>query len=114
VRLSPSVHSSIIATPHSSSPEQTKIEKGVPWHKAYPSPKASASTISPSDLLQWMLDGTIAEKEFVLSDLRRKDHKGGTIKVFLNLPAQSLYPSIHMLYDLFSCSGSETCSLVLL
>lgn len=61
--------------------------------------------LASSELLQWMQNGKIASKDFVLVDLRRNDHDGGTIKGSINLPAQSLYPSISTLYSLFSAAG---------
>jgi len=82
------------------------MEEGVPGHKAYPSPKASASTISPSALLQWMLDGKIAGKDFVLVDPHRNDHESGTVEESLNLPTHAVESVL--------CSGNEACGLVLL
>ena len=50
-------------------------QEEAPWHRAYPSPKTAASVISCSDLLDWVLGGKEAGKEFVLVDLRRNDHE---------------------------------------
>ncbi|CAG8887035.1 unnamed protein product [Penicillium egyptiacum] len=77
----------------------------VPWHAAYPAPRGAASSISREELLQWIRDGKQAGKDFVLVDLRRTDYEGGTIQGSLNLPAQSLYPTIPTLYSLVSNSS---------
>ncbi|KAF2028415.1 hypothetical protein EK21DRAFT_101874 [Setomelanomma holmii] len=59
-----------------------------PWHAAYPAPQAEPIIIN-----------------FVLVDLRRNGHEGGTIRGSINLPAQTLYPTIPTLYALFKDAG---------
>jgi hypothetical protein len=93
-----------------------------PWHAAYPVPRSEAVEISQSELLAMMQDGQEPGKDFILVDLRKNDHavrdktikltnlsdissQGGTIAGSLNLPAQSLYPSIPTLYTLFKAAG---------
>ncbi|KAJ5827191.1 hypothetical protein N7447_003954 [Penicillium robsamsonii] len=76
----------------------------LPWHAAYPAPRSAAPSISREELLQWIKDGKQAGKDFILVDLRRTDYEGGTIQGSLNLPAQSLYPTIPTLYSLVSNS----------
>ncbi|KAF7591035.1 hypothetical protein BBP40_002053 [Aspergillus hancockii] len=76
-----------------------------PWHAAYPAPKNVAPTISRQELLQWIRDGKKAGVDFILVDVRRTDFEGGTIRGSLNLPAQSLYPTIPTLYSLVSSSS---------
>ncbi|KEQ57859.1 uncharacterized protein M437DRAFT_60783, partial [Aureobasidium melanogenum CBS 110374] len=76
-----------------------------PWHAAYPAPKSKAVGISQFDLLVMLEEGKEPGKDFVLVDLRRNDHAGGTIAGSINLPAQSLYPSIPSLYRLFKAAG---------
>jgi arsenical-resistance protein 2 len=64
-----------------------------------------------------------SDRDFVLVDLRRNDYEvmltfiriimhkadflkqGGTIRDAINLPAQSLYPTIPTLYSLFRAAG---------
>ncbi|KAH8195829.1 hypothetical protein TruAng_009999 [Truncatella angustata] len=78
-----------------------------PWHAAYPSPtNASPATITRDEVLEILKgeDGTTCPS-YVLVDLRRTDHEGGTIHGSINLPAQSLYPSIPTLYKLFKTAG---------
>ncbi|KAJ5486052.1 hypothetical protein N7530_000352 [Penicillium desertorum] len=76
----------------------------LPWHAAYPAPRGAAPSISREELVQWIRDGKQAGKDFILVDLRRTDYEGGTIQGSLNLPAQSLYPTIPTLYSLVSNS----------
>ncbi|KGO36852.1 hypothetical protein PEX1_051950 [Penicillium expansum] len=77
----------------------------LPWHAAYPAPRGVATSISREELLQWIREGKQAGKDFLLVDLRRTDYEGGTIQGSLNLPAQSLYPTIPTLYSLVSNSS---------
>ncbi|KAI9879094.1 MAG: hypothetical protein M1830_009613 [Pleopsidium flavum] len=81
-------------------------EIDTPWHSAYPTPKnPNPAAITRNELLQWLNEGLTPGKDFVLVNLRRADHEGGTIRGSLNLPAQSLYSSIPTLYTLFSAAG---------
>ncbi|KAL8785799.1 MAG: hypothetical protein Q9213_003177 [Squamulea squamosa] len=57
------------------------------------------------ELLHALKQGRIPGVDFILVDLRRNDHQGGTIKGSLNLPAQSLYQSLPTLYDLCLAAG---------
>ncbi|KAJ5647629.1 arsenate reductase (Arc2) [Penicillium lividum] len=66
-----------------------------PWHAAYPTPKSTAPAVSRVEVLKWLQEG---RKDFILVDLRRSDFEGGTIRGSLNLPAQTLYPSLPTLY----------------
>lgn len=113
------------ATENTTSASKTETE--TPWHAAYPAPRnASPSSISCAELLQYFRDGKKAGKDFILVDLRRNDHevrpglfnthtfstmliatKGGTIQGSLNLPAQTLYPSIPTLYAVLSAAKIE-------
>ncbi|KAJ5794061.1 hypothetical protein N7457_000660 [Penicillium paradoxum] len=79
----------------------------IPWHAAFPAPRGAAPSISREELLQWIRDGKQAGKDYVLVDLRRTDYEGGTIQGSLNLPAQSLYPTIPTLYSLVSNSSAK-------
>ncbi|RMJ24882.1 RHOD [Aspergillus sp. HF37] len=74
----------------------------IPWHASYPAPRTVAPSLSRQELLQWFREGKRAGTDFVLVDLRRTDFEGGTIRGSLNLPAQSLYPTIPTLYSLLS------------
>ncbi|OJD19918.1 hypothetical protein AJ78_00112 [Emergomyces pasteurianus Ep9510] len=78
-----------------------------PWHEAFPAPKTKAAGISRSEVLGWLKDAPkkTAAVDFVLVDLRKADHEGGTISTSINLPAQSLYPSIATLYAIFKQAG---------
>ncbi|KAH8882368.1 Rhodanese-like protein [Thozetella sp. PMI_491] len=80
-----------------------------PWHAAYPTPKREAKSISRSEVLSMLIDGeNIARKDFVLVDLRRNDHEaraGGSIRGSINLPAQTLFPTIPTVYNMFKAAG---------
>ncbi|KAJ5929547.1 Rhodanese-like protein [Penicillium verhagenii] len=73
-----------------------------PWHAAYPAPRKTTGSISRLEILRWFNAGKKVGKDFVLVDLRRTDFEGGTIRGSLNIPAQSLYPTIPTLYSLLS------------
>ena len=75
--------------------------KEAPWHAAFPAPKSSPDSVQKEELLAWLQEGKQGGKDFVLVDLRRNDYEGGTIRGSINLPAQSLYPTIPYLYNLF-------------
>ncbi|KLJ05427.1 oxidoreductase [Blastomyces silverae] len=79
----------------------------IPWHEAFPAPRTKAAVISRSEVLGWLEDPSkkSAPVDFVLVDVRRADHEGGTISTSINLPAQSLYPSIPTLYAIFKQGG---------
>jgi len=101
-----------------------------PWHAIYPTPKSDPASIHRTELLQWFHEGRKPGKDFMLIDLRRTDHEvssrrkskryknsalrrrsiymqGGTIHGSINLPAQTLYPTIPTLYTLFSAAKIE-------
>ncbi|KAL8773739.1 MAG: hypothetical protein Q9209_001507 [Squamulea sp. 1 TL-2023] len=86
------------------SAENTNTEK--PWYEAYPPARCETpASISSTELLHALKQGCKPGVDFILVDLRRNDHQGGTIKGSLNLPAQSLYPSLPTLYDLCLAAG---------
>jgi len=98
-----------------------------PWHAMYPAPRQSSpATIDRQQVLELLRSdvGTV-KKDYVLVDVRRNDHEvstlslrsginhehsllqGGTIRGSINLPAQSLHPTIPTLYALFKTAGLE-------
>ncbi|ELR03745.1 hypothetical protein VC83_07252 [Pseudogymnoascus destructans] len=79
-----------------------------PWHAAFPSPKSIATPVSQEHVRDWLTGDKVPGKDFVLVDLRRNDYKGGTIRGSINLSAQSLYPNIPQLFNLFSAAGVKT------
>ncbi|KAJ8103383.1 Rhodanese-like domain-containing protein [Lipomyces tetrasporus] len=88
-----------------SSPSNNRSETEKPWYAAYPEAVTVPDPISRQELLQWFREGKTAGRDFVLVDLRRTDHEGGTIAGSMNLPAQSLYPSIPTLYNLLAATN---------
>ncbi|CAI7663561.1 unnamed protein product [Penicillium bialowiezense] len=79
-----------------------------PWYAALPAPRSSPPSLSREEFLGWMRQGKQAGKDYVLVDVRRNDYEGGTIRGSLNLPAQSLHPTIPTLYSLISNSSAES------
>ncbi|KAJ9150106.1 hypothetical protein NKR19_g5414 [Coniochaeta hoffmannii] len=76
------------------------------WHAAYPAPKTEAPSITREAVLEMLRDsGNVPGKDLVLVDLRRVDHEGGTIRGSINLPAQSLWPTIPTVYEMFKAAG---------
>ncbi|OQV03047.1 Rhodanese-like domain-containing protein isoform 1 [Cladophialophora immunda] len=79
------------------------------WYEAYPKPRNQSPTaVSRQELLQWLQGGKVPGVDFLLIDLRRTDHEGGTIKGSINLPAQSLYHSLPTLLNLCQSAGIRT------
>ncbi|KAM6511891.1 hypothetical protein FALCPG4_016880 [Fusarium falciforme] len=91
------------------SSKMASTDAATPWHAAYPPPlnKAPAAMTRQAALEMIMDSKNIAGKNYVLIDLRRTDHEGGTIRGSINLPAQSLYPTIPTLYSLFKSAGVQ-------
>ena len=78
----------------------------VPWHAAYPAPKSQPPSMTREAVLE-MMASDAAGKDYILIDLRRADHEGGTIRGSINLPAQSLYPTLPTLYAMFQAAGTR-------
>ncbi|KAI5862480.1 Rhodanese-like domain-containing protein [Durotheca rogersii] len=77
-----------------------------PWYAAFPEPKdAAPAALSRDAVLQRLRDSAPGDRAFVLVDVRRADHEGGTVRGSLNLPAQSLYPSLPTLHRVFKAAG---------
>jgi arsenical-resistance protein 2 len=94
------------------------------WHAIFPAPRSTPASIRREDVLDMMKQSAeSSDKDFFLVDLRRNDYEvmllsiricmhkaaflkqGGTIRDAINLPAQSLYPTIPTLYSLFRAAG---------
>ncbi|KAK0708848.1 Rhodanese-like domain-containing protein [Apiosordaria backusii] len=73
-----------------------------PWHAAYPAPSSQTVFIPRDEVLPILANG---RKDAVLVDLRRNDFEGGTIRGSLNLPAQSLYPTLPTVYSTLKAAG---------
>lgn len=81
-----------------------------PWHTKFPSPKTpdeATNWLSQKTLFTWLSTTPttsddqpkyVPGKHFILVDLRRVDHQGGTIHGSINLPAQSLWWGLESLY----------------
>ena len=88
--------------------DQTQRDES-PWWAAFPAPKAQCDSVEPEQVLQ-MLEAQ-AEKpvsstrDFLLVDVRRNDWEGGTISTSINLPAQTLYQTRPVIYQLVKQAG---------
>ncbi|KAH8155734.1 uncharacterized protein LAJ45_00744 [Morchella importuna] len=79
-----------------------------PWHASYPKPVSTAVFLPQETVLEWMESSEkVPGRDFVLVDLRRMDHEGGTIRDSINLPAQTMYHSIPALYNLLTAAGVQ-------
>ncbi|KAK3346717.1 Rhodanese-like domain-containing protein [Lasiosphaeria hispida] len=79
-------------------------QNAAPWHAAYPVPMSQPRGMSREAVLEMMKEA-VAGKDYILVDLRRADHEGGTIRGSINLPAQSLHPTLSTLYTMFRAAG---------
>ncbi|KAI1331485.1 Rhodanese-like domain-containing protein [Xylariaceae sp. FL0255] len=76
-----------------------------PWHAAFPAPKTTEPlSLTREEVLAKLVSGEVG-RDVVIVDLRRNDFEGGSIKGAINLPVQSLYPTIPTLYGLFQAAG---------
>ncbi|KAK1831226.1 Rhodanese-like domain-containing protein [Podospora conica] len=88
----------------STSTETQPANAAAPWYSGYPAVKGDVKGLSRDAVLELLQTGG-AGTAFVLVDVRRADHEGGTIRGSINLPAQSLFPTIPTLYTLFKAAG---------
>ncbi|KAK3373018.1 Rhodanese-like domain-containing protein [Lasiosphaeria ovina] len=82
-----------------------------PWYAAYAAPRnAQPDGVTREEVLA-MLKAQLGDQNntsspnFILVDLRRIDHEGGTIRGSVNLPAQTLYPTIPTLYSVLRAAS---------
>ena len=76
------------------------------WHENFPEPRNKTPIhISKEGVLRRLQAGNTHGKDYLLVDLRRNDHEGGTIQGSLNLPAQSLHYSLRTLLSLCQSGG---------
>ncbi|KAK4243080.1 Rhodanese-like domain-containing protein [Corynascus novoguineensis] len=88
----------------------TTVAPTPPWHAAYPVPRKAEPQGATREEVLAMLKTQLKDehdgsRDFLLIDLRRIDHEGGTIRGSINLPAQSLYPTIPTLYSVLKAAG---------
>ncbi|EPS45410.1 hypothetical protein H072_649 [Dactylellina haptotyla CBS 200.50] len=78
-----------------------------PWHNAFPAPRTTKPESRSREEVLNMLKLTQGSerRDFVIVDVRRNDYEGGSVRGSINLPAQSLYPTIPTLYQLFKAAG---------
>lgn len=55
--------------------DTSKTANTTPWYEAYPEPSTkSPPTISRQELLKWINEGKLAGKDYIVVDVRGKDH----------------------------------------
>ena len=92
--------------PHTAgAPAAAVVAAEAPWYTHFPAPKSAPGWLPQRELLTWLQAGAgraalVPGRDFLLVDLRRNDHAGGTITGSLNLPAQSLWWSLPVVYEL--------------
>ncbi|SPN99103.1 related to arsenate reductase (Arc2) [Cephalotrichum gorgonifer] len=70
-----------------------------PWYSAFPAPKdVELGALGREEVIRMIKSADKGTQDFVLVD-------GGTIRGSINLPAQSLYPSMPTLYTVFKAAG---------
>ncbi|KAI3318105.1 Rhodanese-like protein [Xylariaceae sp. AK1471] len=73
-----------------------------PWHAAFPAPKTTEpASLTREEVLAFLQGGGTIGHGLLLVDVRRNDYEGGTIRGSINLPAQTLFPTIPVLYEVF-------------
>lgn len=77
------------------------------WAVNLPAP-ISPTVYTPKEEILQLLQTKTAGKDYLVVDLRRTDHEGGSIKGSLNLPAQSLHPTLPTLYTLAKAAEVKT------
>ncbi|KAF2665268.1 hypothetical protein BT63DRAFT_378157 [Microthyrium microscopicum] len=87
----------------------TSIPLDSPWDPNYPIARnQNPASLTRHDILSILSSGQKPGEDFILIDLRREDHIGGAIQGSINIPAQTLYPTIPALYSLFSNAGVKS------
>ncbi|KAJ6442828.1 Rhodanese-like protein [Purpureocillium lavendulum] len=84
-----------------------------PWWAAFPEPKASCHRLEAADVMQLLeshasLGPHSSDRSFLLVDVRRADWEGGTVATSINLPAQTLYQTRPVIYQLCKQAGVKT------
>lgn len=82
-----------------------------PWYASLPEPKAECGALDNAEVMK-MLEATTSgdlkeARKYLLVDVRRNDWEGGTIATSINLPAQSLYQTRPIIYQLCQQAGIE-------
>ncbi|OAA81273.1 Rhodanese-like protein [Akanthomyces lecanii RCEF 1005] len=82
-----------------------------PWWADLPEPRATCETIEIAEVMS-LLEKTLAgpkyeKRNFLLVDVRRNDWDGGTVATSINLPAQSLFQTRAVVYQLCKQAGIE-------
>ncbi|KAG6041651.1 hypothetical protein E4U41_003089 [Claviceps citrina] len=88
-----------------------------PWWSSFPEPRTPIHALEPSDVAQLLEShsssggssgSSSSSKSFLLIDVRRTDWEGGTIASSINLPAQTVYQTRPVIYQLCRQAGVKT------
>lgn len=86
-----------------------QAQGGESWWAAFPAVKASCRRMEASQVKDLLVAdeaaGPNARRDFLLVDVRRTDWEGGTIKTSMNFPAQTLYQTRPVIYQLCKQAG---------
>lgn len=82
-----------------------------PWWAGLPEPQATCETMENAEVMK-VLEKTLAgpkheSRDFLLVDVRRNDWEGGTVATSINLPAQSLFQTRPVVYQLCKQAGID-------
>ncbi|KAL8341218.1 hypothetical protein RB601_005730 [Gaeumannomyces tritici] len=100
-----------MSVPQPTKPTTTVAPTPPPWHATYPAPRKPEQQGATREEVLAMLKAQLKDqnrggpRDFVLVDLRRTDYEGGTIRGSINLPAQSLWPTIPTLYSVLKAAS---------
>lgn len=77
-----------------------------PWYEAFPEPKAECTGFDNTEVMEMLeKEDPKSKRTHLLVDVRRNDYEGGTIATSINLPAQSLYNTRPIIYQLCQQAG---------
>ncbi|UNI23346.1 hypothetical protein JDV02_009174 [Purpureocillium takamizusanense] len=92
--------------------QQQQQQEAPPWWAAFPEPKAACPRLEAADVMQLLEShaslGAHSDRSFLLVDVRRADWEGGTVASSINLPAQTLYQTRPVVYQLCRQAGVKT------
>lgn len=86
-----------------------QAQSSQPWWAGFPEVQSSCARIEAAQVKSLLESdeaaGKNSKRDFLLVDVRRDDWVGGTIKTSINLPAQTLYQTRPVIYQLCKQAG---------
>ncbi|KAI6030417.1 arsenite S-adenosylmethyltransferase [Pisolithus orientalis] len=71
------------------------------WWTAYPAPVSEVQHLDCGDVANMMRNGSEKQGDYVVIDVRRKDHAGGHVRGSVQCPAQTFYDDLPSFYERF-------------